>query len=79
MGMVPKEPVMNKSVSLVILAGGVLLVVYGVIATQSLSSDFSNLFTGSPTDKSMWMLLGGAVISVIGLAGLGSASSRPGT
>jgi hypothetical protein len=48
---------MNKLVSLAILAGGVILVVYGVAASKSFSSDVSNFFTGSPTDKTIWLLL----------------------
>jgi hypothetical protein len=61
---------MNKVVSLVILAGGIVLVVFGVAASESLSSDISRFFTGSPTEKAIWMLLGGVVAIVIGLAGL---------
>ncbi len=50
---------MNKAVSLVILAVGIVLVVFGVAATESFSSDVSRFFTGSPTDKAIWMQLGG--------------------
>ena len=61
---------MNKGVSLAILAGGILLIIFGVSATKSFSSDISRFFTGSPTDKAIWMLVGGAVATVIGLVGL---------
>ena len=61
---------MNKLTSLAILAGGIVLVVFGVKATKSFSSDISRFFTGSPTDKAIWMLIGGIVAIVIGLAGL---------
>ena len=61
---------MNKLISLAILAGGIVLVVFGVAATESFSSDVSRFFTGSPTDKAIWMLIGGVVATVIGLAGL---------
>ena len=61
---------MNKLISLAILAGGVVLVVFGVTATKSFSSDVSRFFTGSPTDKAIWMLLGGIVAIIIGLGGL---------
>ena len=60
---------MNKMVSLALLAGGVVLVVIGITATNSFSSDVSRFFTGSPTDKAIWMLIGGIVAAVIGLAG----------
>jgi len=61
---------MNKLTSLAILAGGIVLVVFGVTATKSFSSDISRFFTGAPTDKAIWMLLGGIVAIIIGLGGL---------
>jgi uncharacterized membrane protein YidH (DUF202 family) len=61
---------MNKLTSLAILAGGIVLVVFGVTATKSFSSDISRFFTGSPTDKAIWMLIGGIVAIVVGLGGL---------
>ncbi len=61
---------MNRAVSLAILAGGILLMIYGAAASKSFSSDISRFFTGSPTDKAMWMLIGGVVAIIIGLVGL---------
>ena len=58
---------MNKIVSIALLVGGVVLIVLGVSAMNSFSSDISRFFTGSPTDKAVWMLIGGAVAAVIGL------------
>ena len=60
---------MNKIVSLALLVGGVVLIVIGISATNSFSSDVSRFFTGSPTDKAIWMLIGGIVAAVIGLVG----------
>ena len=60
---------MNKAVSIALLAGGIVLIVIGVNATKSFSSDVSRFFTGSPTDKAVWMLIGGIVAAVIGLFG----------
>jgi len=61
---------MNKIVSLALLVGGVVLIVIGIKATNSFSSDVSRFFTGSPTDKAIWMLIGGVVAGVIGLIGV---------
>lgn len=58
---------MNKAVSLALLIGGVVLIVLGVSATDSFSSDVSRFFTGSPTDKAIWMLVGGIVAAIVGL------------
>jgi protein-S-isoprenylcysteine O-methyltransferase Ste14 len=61
---------MDKTISLAILAGGILLVIFGVSASNSFSSDISRIFTDAPTDKAIWMLVGGVVLTVVGLAGL---------
>jgi len=61
---------MTKSVSIALLAGGVLLLVLGISAYDSASSDLSRFFTGSPTDKSIWLLVGGVLGTVLGLVGL---------
>jgi hypothetical protein len=58
---------MNKIVSLALLVGGVILMIFGINATNSFSSDVSRFFTGSPTDKAVWMLIGGTVAALIGL------------
>lgn len=69
---------MNKSVSLALLVGGVVLIVFGVTATNSFSSDVSRFFTGSPTDKAVWMLIGGAVAVAAGLGGVVLGGKRAG-
>ena len=58
---------MNKLISLALLAGGIVLIVMGVNATSSFSSDVSRFFTGSPTDKAVWMVIGGVLASLGGL------------
>ena len=60
---------MYKALSLALLVGGVVLVIFGISASQSLGSDISRFFTGSPTDKAIWILLGGAELFVVGLMG----------
>jgi hypothetical protein len=67
---------MNKPISATLLVGGIVLAVFGINATQSFSSDVSRFFTGSPTDKAVWMLIGGVVASILGLAGLFLGSKR---
>jgi len=61
---------MNKAVSLAILAGGILVMIFGISAMNSAGSDISRFFTGAPTDRAIWLLVGGLVASVTGLAGL---------
>ncbi len=61
---------MNRLVSLVLLVGGIILIIYGVSASHSLGSDFSRFFTGSPTNKTIWLLIGGCVAAAIGAGGM---------
>ena len=58
---------MNKIASIALLAGGVVLMIVGINATNSFGSDVSRFFTGSPTDKAIWMLIGGIVATIVGL------------
>lgn len=59
---------MNKILSLALLVGGVVLLIIGINATNSFSSDVSRFFTGSPTDKAVWMMIGGIVATFVGLS-----------
>jgi hypothetical protein len=61
---------MNKLISLALLVGGIVLIIYGAAASDSLSSSFSRFFTGNPTDKTMWLLIGGIAAAVVGLVGV---------
>ena len=58
---------MNKPIALALLVGGIILIIFGVNESHSFGSDVNRFFTGNPTDKSMWLLTGGAVAAVIGL------------
>ena len=60
---------MNKIIFIALLVGGVVLMILGVQATNSFGSDVSRFFTGSPTDKAIWMLIGGIIAAIIGLTG----------
>jgi hypothetical protein len=61
---------MNRILSIILLAAGVVMLVLGLIESDSVVSDFSRLFTGEPTDKAVWLLIGGSLSFIAGLAGL---------
>ena len=67
---------MNKSISVVLLVVGIILIIYGINASNSFSSDVSRFFTGSPTNKTVWLLIGGIASAGIGLFGLLSGSKK---
>ena len=58
---------MNNVVGLAIFALGVVLLIFGFNESHSFSSDVSRFFTGNPTDRSIWMIVGGAAAVVAGL------------
>lgn len=60
---------MNRIISTVLLIGGVTLIILGISAMDSFNSDISRFFTGSPTDKSVWMFVGGVVAIIAGSSG----------
>ena len=57
---------MNKGIGLAVIAAGILLIVYGVDASNSASSGVSRVFTGAPTNKTLWLLLGGIGSAIVG-------------
>lgn len=61
---------MSKSISAAFLVTGVVLLVFGFNAYHSASSDVSRFFTGAPTDKALWLLIGGFVAGIAGFLGL---------
>ena len=61
---------MNKALSLVLLIVGIVLIVYGTNASHSVGSDVSRAVTGTPTDKTIWLLVGGIVAAGFGVLGL---------
>ncbi len=61
---------MNRLISLALLVIGIVLIVFGVNAMDSFSSDVSRFFTGTPTDKAVWMLIAGIAAAIVGLSGV---------
>ena len=57
---------MNKGIGIALLVVGIALITYGFDASDSVSSDVSRTFTGAPTNKTMWLLLGGTASAIVG-------------
>lgn len=66
---------MQKVIGLVLIAIGIVLLVLGISAADSLSSDISRFFTGEPTDRAIWLLIGG-VAAIVGGGALAALSPR---
>jgi len=61
---------MKKAISAGIFVAGLILLYFGYQEYQSFSSEIEEFFTGSPSNRALWMLIGGAAASIAGLVGL---------
>lgn len=61
---------MKKLPSVALLILGAALLVCGWDAYHSMGSGLSRAFTGSPTDRALWLLIGGGLAAIAGLRGL---------
>jgi LPXTG-motif cell wall-anchored protein len=58
---------MQSTVGMALLVVGVVLIIFGMQASASLSSRLSELFTGAPSDRTIWLLVAGVVAAILGL------------
>ena len=58
---------MNNIAGLAVFALGIVLLIFGFNESHSFSSDVSRVFTGNPTDRSLWLIIGGAAAVIVGL------------
>jgi hypothetical protein len=56
----------QRLIGIVLLVVGIVLLVMGIRATDSFASQFSKFFTGSPTDRAIWLTIGGIVAILAG-------------
>lgn len=57
---------MGKFIGLALVVVGVVLLVMGLKEADSIASHFKEFFTGSVTDRSVWLILGGAAAIIVG-------------
>jgi hypothetical protein len=65
-----KNYLMNKALSLALLVAGIILIIYGINASNSAGSSLSRMANGAPTDKTIYLLVGGTVAAIVGLFGM---------
>ncbi|MEM5389317.1 MULTISPECIES: DUF3185 family protein [Paraburkholderia] len=64
---------MTKAISLALIVGGVVLLYFGGQSFHSFSNDVSRVFTGAPTNKTIFLIAGGIIATLAGLIGLASS------
>ncbi|HTL67420.1 MAG TPA: DUF3185 family protein [Lacunisphaera sp.] len=65
---------MNRPIAIALLLVGVILLLFGINAHDSVASSAKEALTGTPTDKSVWLIVLGVVGIVVG--GFGTLSGR---
>lgn len=61
---------MRNVFALILIAVAVILLYFGLQASDSVASTVERAVTGTPTDRSIWLLVGAAVCGVVGLFAL---------
>jgi uncharacterized membrane protein YidH (DUF202 family) len=61
---------MTKAISIALVVGGIVLLYFGGQAFNSVSSEVSRVFTGSPTNKAIMLIVGGVIATIAGLTGV---------
>lgn len=61
---------MSKIPAIAILVVGIILLVYGLDASNSVSSSFTQAVSGTPTNKSIWLIATGVIGIISGGFGL---------
>ncbi|MEX3930302.1 DUF3185 family protein [Paraburkholderia phymatum] len=64
---------MTKAISLALIVGGIVLLYFGGQSFHSFSNDVSRVFTGAPTNKTIFLIAGGIIATLAGLIGLASS------
>jgi len=61
---------MTKAISIALIVGGIVLLYFGGQAFNSVSSDVSRFFTGSPSNKAIMLIVAGVIATLAGLTGM---------
>lgn len=61
---------MTKPIALAVLVVGAILLVWGINSANSAGSEVTEALTGSPTDKSIWLIALGALGAIAGAVSL---------
>jgi hypothetical protein len=61
---------MNRTLSIALLVVGIILLVWGLNASGSFASEVSEAVSGAPSNRSIWLIVLGALATIIGGLGL---------
>ncbi len=67
---------MQSVVGMALLVVGVVVIMFGMQASASVGSRFSELFTGTPSDRTIWPVVAGVAAAMVGLGLLRAGRRR---
>lgn len=67
---------MNKALAVVLLVIGVIVLIFGLNAGESFASEVSEVVRGTPTDRSIVLIVIGSLLGIAGLVGLFAGAKR---
>jgi hypothetical protein len=62
--------IMTRIVSVAFLIAGVVLLIFGIDAWNSVGSDITRVVEGGPSNRAIWLLVSGIVAFFLGIGGL---------
>jgi hypothetical protein len=60
----------TRILGILVFVAGIVLLIFGVAEMDSFRSQVSNFFTGSPTDRAVWLTIGGVVCIFAGASAM---------
>jgi len=67
---------MQSVIGIALLVVGVVLIIFGMQTSASLGSRLSKLFTGAPSDRTIWPVVAGVAAAMVGLGLLRAGRRR---
>ncbi|ABM50699.1 DUF3185 family protein [Burkholderia pseudomallei] len=67
---------MTRAISVALIVGGVVLLYFGGQSFHSINDGVARFFTGSPSTKTIMLIAGGVVATLVGLIGLSMPSGK---
>jgi len=59
-----------RILSIGFIVAGIILLALGVASSDSFSSNVSEVVNDAPSDKTLWLLVGGGLLTLAGIGGL---------
>lgn len=56
-----------RAIGIILIVLGAALLIFGFMESEGVGAELNEFFTGSPPDRVIWMLIGGAISLALGI------------